>query len=148
MGRGWTLDDPDLWGIALIVAPSFLYLAYNVRIYINPADYATDVLYTYADILYAAGAYFYVFAALRDDGWLWWAPHAGRLYAGLDDKLPFPPRGDAQAAVDGILGSCLGLDCCCCGGGAGGGRMVLVDSDAPLISGSGGGYHYSKAAGP
>ena len=150
VGRGWTLDDPDFWGIVFIVVPSLVYLTYNVRIFINPADYATDVLYTYADILYAIGAYFYVFAALRDDGWLWWAPHAGRLYGGIDDKVPFPARGDAQAAVDGVLGSCLGLDCGCCdGGGPGGGRVALVDSDAPLIAGSGSGYYsYSKSAGP
>ena len=31
-GRGWTLDDPDLWGILMIVIPSWTYLAYNVMV--------------------------------------------------------------------------------------------------------------------
>lgn len=95
----------------------------------------------------AVGAYAYLVASLRDDGWLWWAPQAGRLYGGLDDATPLPPRGDAQAAIDGVVGSCLGFDCGCGDDGRAMERLVEADeatattAGAPLISGSGSGFY-------
>ncbi len=44
-GRGWTFDDPDLWGIIFIVVPSGVYLAYNVQILRDPTQYGENYLY-------------------------------------------------------------------------------------------------------
>lgn len=39
LGRGMVLSDPDAWGNALIVLPSFIYLLYNAQITADPAQY-------------------------------------------------------------------------------------------------------------
>lgn len=42
------------------------------------------------DTIYFIGAFFYVFAALRDDGYFWFLPTAGRCYCGCDRRVPMP----------------------------------------------------------
>jgi hypothetical protein len=44
-GRGWTLDDPDVWSWSFIIIPSFVYLAYNVQILNDPTTYGSNYLY-------------------------------------------------------------------------------------------------------
>jgi hypothetical protein len=68
-GRGLTFDDPDFWGNFFIVVPSFIYFVYNVQILKDLESYDTNQLYKKGDLLYFVGSIFYVFCALRDDGW-------------------------------------------------------------------------------
>jgi len=77
-GRGWTLDDPDMWANFFIVIPSIVYISYNGQVLHYPPSYSTNFLYQKGDILYFIGSVFYVFAALRDDGWFWVLPVAGQ----------------------------------------------------------------------
>ena len=55
-----------------------MYIVYNAQITQNPAEYATNFLYENGDIVYFVGACYYMFAAMRDDGWFWFMPLAGR----------------------------------------------------------------------
>jgi len=41
-GRGLTADDPELWALALVVAPSLLYVYYYVRVVGDPKAYLSD----------------------------------------------------------------------------------------------------------
>ena len=79
VGRGWTLDDPDLWANALLMIPSVIYLVYNAQILHDPSSYGSNTLYELGDLLYAIGSLFYLFASLRDDGWFFFMPTAGKL---------------------------------------------------------------------
>lgn len=139
-GRGWTFDDPDLWGIVLIVAPSAVYLAYNVQILRDPTQYGENYLYMTGDVLYAAGSYAYLIAALRDDGWLWFLPTAGRL-PGWDYRVPMPAREappDGPSCGAAILGGCLGFDCGCYSADSEGSGAALAKSQLQPLVGSGG----------
>ena len=122
-GRGWTLDDPDLWGNVLIIAPSIVYLVYNVNILQDPTQYGTDLLYEKGDLIYAIGAFLYLACALRDDGWLFFMPEAGRLPGGWGAKPPIPPPMDSDSFESDVshgslleytCGSCFGCACDCC----------------------------------
>jgi hypothetical protein len=66
-GRGWTFDDPDLWGLIFIIAPSLLYLHYNVSVITDLASYATNDSYVVGNAMYAIGRCVcaYVFAHCR-----------------------------------------------------------------------------------
>ncbi len=91
-GRGWTLDDPDFYGNFFIIAPSIMYLVYNVENLRDPPSYASNFLYRQADALYFAGAVFYILAALRDDGWfqsfpLWSMTKATARLCGMGRSL-------------------------------------------------------------
>ena len=78
LGRGFTLEDPDTVAYTLTTLSSFIYIAYNIQILMNPDQYGTNDLYYNGDIIYSIGAIFYLWANLRDDGWLWWMPVAGQ----------------------------------------------------------------------
>lgn len=78
LGRGFTLDDPDILAILTTTSASIMYFVYNIQINLYPEQYATNLLYTYADILYFVGSCYYLFAALRDDHWFWYLPLAGQ----------------------------------------------------------------------
>ena len=78
LGRGFTLDDPDTIASLTTLAASIMYFVYNIQISISPELYATNFLYTQADILYFVGSCYYLFAALRDDHWFWYLPLAGQ----------------------------------------------------------------------
>jgi len=138
LGRGWTLDDPDFWAVVFIVVPSLVYVAYNFQIVRDPSLYGTDMLYSTGDILYACGASCYLAAALRDDGWFWFMPSAGRLVYNADGKQPYaaPEQPDPSrvSVRECVLGGWLGCDCRCVQ------RCVLAKAAAqhteylPLIS--------------
>lgn len=95
LGRGWSLDDPDFVANMMTLLPSFVYIAYNAQILSDVSQYGTNFLYVSGDIIYTVGAIFYLIAALRDDGWLWFMPLAGQLSccrpALNADDIPMPP---------------------------------------------------------
>ena len=78
IGRGYSLDDPDTIAYTLTTVSSFIYITYNIQILVNPEEYGQNSIYYYGDVIYSAGAFFYLWANLRDDGWLWWLPVAGQ----------------------------------------------------------------------
>jgi hypothetical protein len=78
IGRGYTLDDPDTIAYLLTTFSSFIYITYNIQVLNDSLQYETNKIYRYGDIIYFIGAFFYLWANLRDDGWLWWLPLAGQ----------------------------------------------------------------------
>lgn len=78
IGRGYTFDDPDTVAYTLTTLSSFIYITYNIQIITDLEQYGTNDLYVKGDIIYSVGAFFYLWANLRDDGWLWWLPLAGQ----------------------------------------------------------------------
>jgi len=78
IGRGYTFDDPDTVAYTLTTLSSFIYITYNIQILMDPEQYGYNTLYFNGDIIYFVGAFFYLWANLRDDGWLWWLPVAGQ----------------------------------------------------------------------
>jgi len=73
-GRGFTPLDPDFWASLLLIAPSAMYVAYNVQIVKAPETYGNNFLYKHADDVYFVGAVLYLAAALRDCGCFFWLP--------------------------------------------------------------------------
>ena len=80
IGRGYTLDDPDTVAYTLTTISSFIYITYNIQILVDPGLYGTNELFKTGDIIYFVGSFFYLWANLRDDGWLWWLPVAGQYH--------------------------------------------------------------------
>jgi len=78
LGRGFTLDDPDVIAFTSTMVGAVLYVVYNIQINMHPEEYDTNSIYTYGDIMYFVGACFYVLAALRDDHWFWFLPMGGQ----------------------------------------------------------------------
>lgn len=78
IGRGYTLEDPDTIAYMLTTISSFIYITYNIQVITDLPQYDTNNLYYTGDIIYSTGAFFYLWANLRDDGWLWWMPVAGQ----------------------------------------------------------------------
>ncbi len=78
LGHGFSLDDPDVIAFLSTTIASIIYFVYNIEINVDPGQYGTNYLYTYADILYFLGACYYIFAALRDDHWFWFLPFTGQ----------------------------------------------------------------------
>lgn len=76
-GRGWTLDDPDLFGSFFTFIPSIIYLVYYIQINMDPSQYGTNYLYVTGDILYMVGALGYLLGAWRDAGGSTCMPLAG-----------------------------------------------------------------------
>ncbi|CAF3255669.1 unnamed protein product [Rotaria sp. Silwood2] len=78
IGCGFTFDDPDTMGYLTTTSNTFIYIFYNLQIYIHPEQYGTYLLYIYADILGFIGSVYNIFAALRDDSWFWFLSLAGQ----------------------------------------------------------------------
>lgn len=119
-GRGWTLDDPDVWGLIFIVVPSMYYVAYNAQVLADPVSYCCNQLYITGNNLYAAGSIFYLIAALRDDGWFYALPAGGQCYKGCDSLTPLDPYGNnneyGQQSTSALPTSCLGFPAPCMSG--------------------------------
>lgn len=79
-GRGWTLDDPDLWAnISLIIAAAY-YILYNIIICVdNYTYYETSTLYFWGDFWYLVNAACYILCALRDCECFWFMPLSGQF---------------------------------------------------------------------
>ena len=76
-GRGYTLDDPDIWALLTIFTGAIIYVVYNVQILAHPSWYGKNEMYFWGDVFYAMNGVLYLLAGLRDDGWFWWMPLAG-----------------------------------------------------------------------
>ncbi|CAF3619419.1 unnamed protein product [Rotaria socialis] len=78
LGRGFTLDDPDTIAYLTTTISSLVYVVYNIQINLYPEEYGTNMLYKYSDVLYFIGAWYYIFAGLRDENCFWFLPLAGQ----------------------------------------------------------------------
>jgi hypothetical protein len=78
LGRGFSLDDPDVIAFSMTMIGSMIYVVYNMQIIIHPEQYNSNILYTYGDIVYFVGACFYIFANMRDLNWFWFLPLGGQ----------------------------------------------------------------------
>jgi len=79
-GRGWTLDDPDVWALSTIIAGDIMYVIYNAQIISDRSTYGSNTLYVAADWIFVANSWFYLACSLRDAGWFYFLPTAGRLH--------------------------------------------------------------------
>jgi hypothetical protein len=79
-GRGWTLDDPDLWGnMSLVIAANF-YIVYNIVICLDHYKYYnTSTLYFWGDFWYLVNALCYILCSLRDCECFWFMPRSGHF---------------------------------------------------------------------
>ena len=73
------------------------------QLLLDPTTYGANQLYIVGDYFYFFGSCCYLLSALRDTGWFWWAPHAGRCNpcfpTGPAEFGPQPlevPSGDAE----------------------------------------------------
>ena len=78
LGRGFTFDDPDTIAYLTMTSNTLMYLVYNIQMNLYPADYGSNLLFIYADVLGFIGACYYIFGSLRDDNWFWFLPLAGQ----------------------------------------------------------------------
>lgn len=79
LGRGFTLDDPDMWANISLVGGAFLYLKYSAEVLTSFTAYESNTLYTTADTWYLCNAVAYLICAARDCELLWFMPVAGRF---------------------------------------------------------------------
>lgn len=110
ISRGYTFDDPDTIAYILTTLSSFVYITYNIQVITDESQYETNKIYYIGDIMYSIGAFFYLWANLRDDGWLWWLPvggqygiAAGRMQTGKPVKVGLPHL---------LIGGDLSCTCC------------------------------------
>ena len=143
VGRGFTLDDPDVWGNVFILVPSIYYVVYNVRVDLDPKLYLTDTLYTDANVLFAAGSCIYLLSSLRDDGWLAFLPGGGSCAYGCDASAPIAqPAGYSDVADELLVGGGGGGG----GGGSGGGMGSIFGRGADAgVAGESKGLLYSTS---
>lgn len=83
LGRGYTLDDPDVMSLLAVLGSAIIYVIYNAQITLVPESYETNVVYKAADIVGLIEACFCVLACLRDDNWFWFCPLAGQYGVAL-----------------------------------------------------------------
>jgi len=91
-GRGYTLDDPDVWALLTIFAAAITYVVYNLQILAHPDWYSDNEVYFLGDISYAMNGVLYLLAGLRDDGWFWWMPLMGNFYT-------FAPSSSSPSSI-------------------------------------------------
>lgn len=101
-------------------------MVYNAKVQDDNASYATEYMYRNADIVYfigaaspsrlctkvvwlistGAGAVFYIFAAMRDDGWWWFMPFAGECGVQVPVKTGDMDTEPSRKTVRGFLYNC------------------------------------------
>lgn len=79
IGRGFTLDDPDLWGNVTLLLAAGHYFSYNLTIVSDPSQHDRCLLYELGDRLYALNSMCYLLCALRDSDAFFFMPTNGRL---------------------------------------------------------------------
>jgi len=99
LGRGFTLDDPDMWANISVIVGAGLYVQYNLIVVINPSHYETSDIYVTGDLWYLSNALFYLLCSFRDCEFLWFMPIAGR-FPNLIALASAHHRGD-DSATDG-----------------------------------------------
>jgi hypothetical protein len=78
IGRGLTLDDPDLWANITIDIGAIYYLYYNLSLFaMNFNNYDTNYIFVTGDIFYFINSVLYTIASLRDCDLFWYLPTAG-----------------------------------------------------------------------
>lgn len=78
IGRGLTLDDPDLWANITIDIGALYYLYYNISLFVMKFDnYDTNYIFVTGDIFYFINSLIYTVASLRDCDVFWYLPTAG-----------------------------------------------------------------------
>lgn len=97
-GRGYTLDDPDVWALITIFTGAIIYVVYNLQILAHPSSYGKNELYFWGDVFYAMNGVLYLLAGLRDDGWFWWMPLAGSF------SSSFSFTSAASSSVSSLVG--------------------------------------------
>jgi hypothetical protein len=107
LGRGFSLDDPDVIAFSMTMIAAMIYVVYNIQVLVHPEQYGSNTLYTYGDIVYFIGACFYIFANMRDLNWFWFLPLAGQYGVA-------PGKVDVQTKVLPQFGKPVVLmtDCC------------------------------------
>jgi len=83
-GRGWTLDDPDIWAMLTILLGDVMYIIYNAQIISDRSTYGSNYLYVAADWVFVVNSWCYMACALRDAGWFFLMPVGGRMH--FDEK--------------------------------------------------------------
>jgi hypothetical protein len=78
IGRGFTLDDPDMIAYLTTTTNIIMYFVYNIQMNAYPEEYGSNRLFAYADILGFIGSVYYILGALRDGNWFWFLPLAGQ----------------------------------------------------------------------
>ncbi|CAF1546852.1 unnamed protein product [Adineta ricciae] len=107
LGRGFSLDDPDVIAFSMTTLGAIVYVVYNVQVLIHPEDYDDNTLYTKADIIFFVGACFYIFANMRDLNWFWFLPLAGQ-YGVAPGRVSVPTKVLPQYGKAVVLMT----DCC------------------------------------
>jgi hypothetical protein len=78
IGRGFTLDDPDLWANLTIDLGALYYFCYNVSLFqMKFQNYDTNYLFMTGDLFYFLNSVIYTIASLRDCDVFWYLPTAG-----------------------------------------------------------------------
>jgi hypothetical protein len=78
IGRGFTLDDPDLWANITIFIGAFYYFYYNISLFVNNFNnYDTNYTFETGDLFYFINSIFYLICSLRDCDVFWFMPTAG-----------------------------------------------------------------------
>ena len=78
LGRGYTLEDPDVIASLAVVTSAIVYIVYYVQLNLAPEHYETNMLYRPADVVGLVESCFCVLVCLRDDNWFWFLPLAGQ----------------------------------------------------------------------
>ncbi len=107
LGRGFSLDDPDVIAFTTTMIAAMIYIVYNIQVLVHPELYSTNTLYTYGDIMFFVGACFYIFANMRDLNWFWFLPLAGQ-YGIASGKIEVETKVLPQVGKPEILM----IDCC------------------------------------
>jgi len=96
LGRGFTLDDPDIWANLTIWAGTLAYVVYNCQIINDRSLYGTNDLYVTADWIFFVNSLMYFICSLRDAGWFYFMPIAGVL--NFNDAYSVVKNGKAKKA--------------------------------------------------
>jgi len=93
-GRGFTFDDPDVWALITLLIGDAMYIVYNSQIINDRATYGTNMLYAQADYVFLVNSWLYLACSLRDVGWFYMLPKAGRMnFDKKYKKIDKPKKG-------------------------------------------------------
>ena len=79
VGRGFTLDDPDVWANLTLLMGAGYYVHYNFSVYTDPSQYETNYMYVLGDFWYLINSVIYLVCSMRDAECFWFMPCNGRL---------------------------------------------------------------------
>lgn len=105
IGRGFTLDDPDLWANVTLIISASLYIKYNFIVLFDPDLYQSCDMYIVADQWYTINAVFYLICSMRDADLFWFMPMQGKLQdigylSRMYSLINHSPMGDVELPKD------------------------------------------------